>query len=311
MSSLTDLFNPTFFMFLGVTLLVAALLTSYFESKLREQNHKLTTMLSLVSSLAEELNGNKFAVNHLLNQMSVNGGGPINVIQQNLEKTIVKKDMHELIEVSDDSESDDDEEEESLSDDEDNDMDSDNDSDNETDNETNAKTVVELIDNNDNVIKFGALSDIKIFKINNQDEELQEENDFDDMPDLESISSESIESSESSESSESLDLGLELEIKLGESIVLDNVTEELSEVKEFEQPLDLNEVKKINIMDLEEVKSIHSGEHNDYKKMSVQKLRTLVVERNLVADSSKMKKPELLKLLESEEKEEKEEKVEE
>jgi hypothetical protein len=298
MSSLTELFNPTFFMFLGITLLVAALLTAYFESKLREQNHKLTTMLSLVSSLAEELNGNKFAVNHLLNQMSVNGG-PINVVpfQQNLEKTIVKKDMHELIEVSDDSDSDEEEEEESLSDEE-------SETDNDSDNDSTTKTVIGLLDNNDNIINFGALSDIKIFKINNQDLQLQEdlqqeeENEFDDMPDLESVSS---------ESSESLDLGLEL----GENINLDNVVEELSEVKEIEeQPLDLNEVKKINIMDLEEVKSIHAGEHNDYKKMSVQKLRSLVVERNLVADSSKMKKPELLKLLETEEKEEKEEKEE-
>jgi len=294
MTSLTELFNPTFFMFLGITLLVAALLTAYFESKLREQNHKLTTMLSLVSSLAEELNGNKFAVNHLLNQVS---GSSINVVpfQQNLEKTIVKKDMHELIEVSDDSDSDEEEEEDSLSEEE-------SESDNDSDNDSTTKTVIGFVDNNDNIINFSALSDIKIFKINNQDlqEDLQEEeNEFDDMPDLESVSS------ESSESSESLDLGLEL----GENINLDNVVEELSEVKEIEeQPLDLNEVKKINIMDLEEVKSIHAGEHNDYKKMSVQKLRTLVVERNLVADSSKMKKPELLKLLESEEKEEKEEK---
>jgi len=296
MTSLTELFNPTFFMFLGITLLVAALLTAYFESKLREQNHKLTTMLSLVSSLAEELNGNKFAVNHLLNQVS---GSSINVVpfQQNLEKTIVKKDMHELIEVSDDSDSDEEEEEDSLSEEE-------SESDNDSDNDSTTKTVIGFVDNNDNIINFSALSDIKIFKINNQDlqEDLQEEeNEFDDMPDLESVSS------ESSESSESLDLGLEL----GENINLDNVVEELSEVKEIEeQPLDLNEVKKINIMDLEEVKSIHAGEHNDYKKMSVQKLRTLVVERNLVADSSKMKKPELLKLLESEEKEEKEEKEE-
>jgi hypothetical protein len=304
MSSLTELFNPTFFMFLGITLLVAALLTAYFESKLREQNHKLTTMLSLVSSLAEELNGNKFAVNHIMNQVMLNGGSSANIVpfQQNLEKTIVKKDMHELIEVSDDSDS----EEESFSDENDSDSDSDSDSDNDSDTKSDTKTVIELLDNNHNVINFGSLNDIKIFKINNQDEELQEENDFDDMPDLESVSS------ESSESSESLDLGLEL----GENINLDNVVEELSEIKEMEakqleEPLDLNEVKKINIMDLEEVKSIHAGEQNDYRKMSVQKLRTLVVERNLVSDSSKMKKPELLKLLETEEKEEKEEKVEE
>jgi hypothetical protein len=37
---------------------------------MREQNHKITSMLSLVSSLAEELNGVKFGLNHL----SMRGG---------------------------------------------------------------------------------------------------------------------------------------------------------------------------------------------------------------------------------------------
>ena len=65
MASLTDLFNPTFLMFLGILLLAIALLVLYFESKFRDQNHKISSMLSLVSSLAEELNSNKLMVNHL------------------------------------------------------------------------------------------------------------------------------------------------------------------------------------------------------------------------------------------------------
>ena len=65
MASLTDLFNPTFLMFLGILVLVVALLVVYFETKFREQNHKISSMLSLVSSLAEELNGTKMVVQHL------------------------------------------------------------------------------------------------------------------------------------------------------------------------------------------------------------------------------------------------------
>jgi hypothetical protein len=38
----------------------------------------------------------------------------------------------------------------------------------------------------------------------------------------------------------------------------------------------------------------------DYKKWSIQKLRNFVVEKGIVADPSKMKKPEILKLLEDE-----------
>ena len=63
MSFLSDIFNPTLLIFLGITLLIIALLIVYFESKMREQNHKISSMLSLVSSLAEETNMIKFHLN--------------------------------------------------------------------------------------------------------------------------------------------------------------------------------------------------------------------------------------------------------
>ena len=65
MPSLTDLFNPTFLMFLGILVLVVALLVVYFETKFRDQNHKISSMLSLVSSLAEEVNGSKMIIHQL------------------------------------------------------------------------------------------------------------------------------------------------------------------------------------------------------------------------------------------------------
>ena len=65
MASLIDLFNPSFLMFLGILVLVVALLVVYFESKFRDQNHKISSMLSLVSSLAEEVNGTKMIIHQL------------------------------------------------------------------------------------------------------------------------------------------------------------------------------------------------------------------------------------------------------
>ena len=62
MASLIDLFNPSFLMFLGILVLVVALVVVYFESKFREQNHKFSSMLSLISSLAEELNTTKMVI---------------------------------------------------------------------------------------------------------------------------------------------------------------------------------------------------------------------------------------------------------
>ncbi len=97
MPSLADLFNPTFLMFLGILVLVAALLVVYFESKMRDQNHKIASMLSLVSTLAEDMNGVKMGLNHLAIRSSH--------INNNLGNTqIISNVNNDLIEVSDDGE---------------------------------------------------------------------------------------------------------------------------------------------------------------------------------------------------------------
>ena len=48
----------------------------------------------------------------------------------------------------------------------------------------------------------------------------------------------------------------------------------------------------------EETEEKEEIEETDFKKMSIQKLRTVVLEKQLSSDPSKMKKQELLKLLE-------------
>jgi hypothetical protein len=60
---------------------------------------------------------------------------------------------------------------------------------------------------------------------------------------------------------------------------------------------DLNFLKTININDSEETKSF---EVIDYKKMQLAKLKSIVTEKGLVTDASKLKKNELLHLLGSE-----------
>jgi hypothetical protein len=66
-------------------------------------------------------------------------------------------------------------------------------------------------------------------------------------------------------------------------------------ISKEEEPVDelfVGDLKTISIMDLEE-----SNKKPDYKKMSLNKLREVVAEKGLIVDASKMKKPELLKLL--------------
>ena len=126
MPSLTDLLNPTFFLLLAILLLCSALTFVYFESKMREQNHKINSMLSLISTLAEDMNGVKIGLNHLamskFNHMNEGEG------QQPLEQFTHTVDLNrgsQLIEVSDDG-SDDSDDGSDDSDDEDEDDESDN-----------------------------------------------------------------------------------------------------------------------------------------------------------------------------------------
>ena len=281
MASLTDLFNPTFLMFLGILVLVVALLVVYFESKFREQNHKISSMLSLVSSLAEELNGTKMVIQHL----SMRGGvQPQNFQQEqnlsnfhDLEENFVQNTNNtKLIQVSDDENSD------SESETSDNNSESDDSVEilDDDDNENNVKEMDdESVSSVNSVIEIGEHNDIKILKLNitkqNDDESDKSEDeqnlDFDDLDDLENLS----------ESSESLSIKDEPHL------------EELTEVNETKDDnIKSMDLKSINIT-LEETKH----ESLDYKKMGLPKLRSVVTEKGLTSDASKLKKNELLKLL--------------
>jgi len=83
---------------LGVALLGIAIAVVYFERKIREQNHKIASMFSLVSSLAEELNAIKY-------NTSVCSKDPetIHIGNQLID---VSDDEMELIEESNETESD-------------------------------------------------------------------------------------------------------------------------------------------------------------------------------------------------------------
>ena len=232
--SLADLFSPSFLMYLGIMVLAIAVLVVYFESKMREQNHKIASMFSIVSTLAEDNNQLKFAVGHMVGQ---GGGGP--VLEENIRPFFMQEN-NQLIEVSDDEEESDEDEEEEEEEESEVD-DSDSDSDEEQDEEEN--------------------SNVKVLKISAEKEEDNME--LDELDELEDDDESSLE--------------------LGEQPLLEEAT------------LETIGDKKVLHIDLEEVNE--SEEAVDYKKLTLQKLKSVVVEKGLVADASKLKKPELLKLL--------------
>ena len=275
--SLTDLLNPTFFMCLGIVLLAIALLVVYFENKMREQNHKISSMLSLVSTLAEDMNGFKIGLNHLaINSM---GGGSVYAHPQQFDElntAFISTNDHKIT-VSDD-------EEEGSVDDSENDSES------------------EILDDEiDSVSDDESVSDdVKVLKLNFNKKDLEEDDgdasetmDFDDnMEDLEQLDELEDTNSENSNVNsefvaETLDLNYEENFE--------NQPGEQSNTDEHVENISTFDLKKINI-NLEETNS----ESLDYKKLPLPKLRNIVAEKGLTLDTSKLKKHELLKLLECE-----------
>jgi hypothetical protein len=276
MASLTDLFNPTFLMFLGILLLVVALLVVYFESKIREQNHKIASMLSLVSTLAEDMNTMKMGLNHLV--MAKGFQEPNILLRENLgNNQIIPNKV--LIEVSDDEDDEDDED----SDDEDIEDSDDEDSDDENDNESKNESESESDDEDQNDEEDQ--NDVKVIKIKVSNEDISS---FNKTNNLDLEPAEDLDEFENDELPEINEQYIEQVLDLK----YDNSLEE----KSLEES-STNDLKTINIHLGNE--HHNSDETIDFKKLQLPKLRSIVVEKGLTTNSeaSKLKKPELLKLL--------------
>ena len=276
---MTDLFNPTFFMFLGILILVVALVVVYFESKSREQNHKIASMLSLVSTLAEDMNGVKMGLHHL----SVNrvGGNNLPRFPQQAQPSLEESNMQlfqnkddNLIPVSDDESMSD-----SIGDDSDEDSD-DEESEDDSDEE-------ESDDDNNH-------TNIKILTLNMPTPSV-EGDDFEDIDDMEDLGGidEDITDTNSQSS-----MGSRASPKNVLEMLSTRAAENSTSVEELDAShinISATDLKTINI-NLDE---IHT-DSVDYKKLPLPKLRSIVTDKGLVDDASKLKKQELLKLLEDE-----------
>jgi hypothetical protein len=285
MASLSDIFNPSLLIFLGILVLVAALLVVYFETKHREQNHKINSMFSLVSSLADEVNNLKFSLAHI-NSMPPSGGS----FYENYEnkpladetnpsyffqtQTQHQSQKPNLISVSDDSDSDSSDESEL----------------NEDDLQSVETTDNNELDLNDDNLSENNNNDIKVLKLNINDEKINNDDSLDeeeeDLDEIEDLDDESLSSQNSSSSFEKL-------LSLQNSIVNDDLEHSQDNLNNTEiLDISSSDLKTINI-NLEEPNT----EIVDYKKLSLTKLRSIVVEKSLSQDTSKLKKNELLKLL--------------
>jgi uncharacterized membrane protein len=265
---LADILSTSTLICLGIMLLLVGVLAMFFMQKMNEQNHKIASMLGLVSTMAEELNFVRSRVQILsANAFPQSGGITMS------SSTIAQPD-NSLIEVSDndeDDEDDDDDEEGSES------SEDEEDGEEEEDGEDGEDEEDEEDKQNIKTINMGETLDVNI-----QCEALIEEQDDDDDDDDASSKSELEDELESLNDDDLDGIENDNELMTTESITLTNA----------------DYIKSIDISNLEE--SHADPETFDYKKMSLNKLRNIVVKKGLVKDSSKLKKNELLKMLNAE-----------
>ncbi len=233
---LFDIFSTSFLITIAITMLALCLMFLYFSQKLSEQDHKISSMVDLVTTMAQEI--------HLLKNTSHTSEIHYpSDLTNNVAPTLVTK-HNELIEVSDDDESLD-----SVS----------------LDSDSNA-----------------SLASLK----------------EDELDDSDSEDDESVTSLEESELNDvnSLNIDEDEHVELEHLEDIDSIQNVNNNVEE-----DKEEVKEQSLGDLSDLKTILMSDSNnhdtDYKKMSVDKLRHVVVEKGLVVDASKLKKKDLLKLL--------------
>ena len=268
MSSLTPILSIPFLLSLGISLILIGFVGVFFYQKITEQNHKISSMVDLISTMAEEMN-------YIRSRLQ--SGGAVNTLPSNPVAQqiplINSQPVQDLINVSDNEDDSEDEDEDDEESDDESDADDDEDDEEDSDDEEEQENV-RVINISDSLLhsveESGDVEEIPSEDNDDMNDSSEDEYDLDD--DKSSVTSEE-------------------EHKEVEVIKLNEIMEDPQEF-EPESLLDI---------DASLLKSIHmtfpSDENIDYKKLSLNKLRQIVSDKNLSSDSSKLKKQDLLKLL--------------
>jgi hypothetical protein len=281
---LSDIITTPFLISLGITLLLVGIIVIFIMQRFQEQNHKISSMFGLVSSMAEEMNymrGKLQSVTFTAMPPSQRGGvgtGGGVVLTSASDKLIDVSDGEEDSEEDSDSEGDSDS-------DSDEDSDSGSDEEDDSDNEAKVMCTHNVIDICADDILANLASTIKVINIseNFTINDTLSGADIDINDEIDELSSEDSSSSDSSSDDED-DLEEQDHVPINTNISIS--AEKLN-------TLDL--LKSIHISNLEETNKEFAV--LDYKKMSLNKLRSIVVEKGIATSAAKLKKEELLKLL--------------
>ena len=291
--NLSNIFSLPTLICLGITLLLVGAVAMFFFQRLNEQNLKIRHMVGLVSTFADELK--------VINQR-------INGINENIV-TLSKGEMQidsillkppSLIEVSDDDASDAVEDDESNSDsntESASELESDSDSDSDTDSETENVDIKQYksINNEVNTSTIKTINMGETLDIKPKSETIEY------ASSTSVISVSDVENDDEEEDKNENDDDDEISISNEESLIITSVNT-LTSVDAFDGRVSnflSNSDELIKSIDISTLDDNNIGsESSDYKKMSINKLKSIAIAKGLIADSSKLKKNELLKLLE-------------
>ena len=249
---MSSFFTIPYIAFLGLILLLISGVYIFLVKKMANQNHQFSSIVGVVTSLADELKRLKEFISNTL----IHGTKEVQI------------NNTDLIHVSDNEDSD----ENNDDDNDDDDSDDDDNDDDDSDDDDNDEIASKLEINNHDDIKYIQISSnikeddlIKVSEINVSE---KEENNL-----IKLLNVENVENGENGENVENVE-----NVENGENVE--------------------------NVENGENVENVENGELIkeddtiiDYKKLPLNKLRSIIVEKGLAEDATKLKKSALLQLL--------------
>jgi hypothetical protein len=288
--AITDLFSTSFLFSVAIIIILIGGVIAYVSYRMSEQDNKIGHMVGLVSLLAGETQQLRDELHKQKTQES-----KLEYASQLIEPDLISVSDNEYdTEDEDEDEEDDDEEEEEENEEKEE----------EEENEVVVdKKIIKLnhptLFVSEPEFEFGSDVNITIDTLNKDLEEFEDSfKEYDAEDDLiaDVLYNSTLPLQETFEEVEFDNIIQEEEPKEEEP------KEEGEEAKEEESKLTTDVDVKLTNEDLTSISAVDLGDledhtKTDYKKMSLNKLREIVVSKELVADASKLKKNEILKLL--------------
>jgi len=264
-----------FFLSLGITFGLVLLLVYHFKQRITTLEQKCDTMFDIVQNVVKEVGLAKTNINYMLtNQMqsqsNVSTFPPMFMQQMNsVSDNYVNDTDMTLREEREDDEDEDEDEDEDDEDEEDEDHEDDEDDEDEDDEDDEDEDDYADADDEPNVFEKIRIDD----KINDDVKQI-------DINDIQPLDVSNLENADLEQNEKELDFE-----ELVESVELTNI-----------EPIVVNKLEQVNEEQIvENNKSAISPEI--YKRMGLTDLKKLVISKGLCTDPSKMKKPELIKML--------------